>query len=163
LPISFLIISKKRGKEMKKLGFLALLVGSVLTLSACSGGEPETAESKNYETTNTTVKEATNDDKSTAGVIAEKVLTDHYGLSDAKVDVTSDNFKVTQMPDDVNANDGTIYKNVYSVIGDFDNQGEKQTFDMTYSLKNETGFSVIYFYTPYDESKTINTPLKSEQ
>ena len=148
---------------MKKYGTILVILSSVLILGACGSSESKTKESKNYETTNTTVKEAADDDKALAGVIAEKVLTDHYGLSDVKVDVTKETFNVTQMPDDENATDGTVYKNVYSTIGDFDTQGESYQFDLTYSLKNENDFSVIYFYTPFDESKTINTPLKSEQ
>ncbi|MFZ8765677.1 hypothetical protein [Enterococcus diestrammenae] len=135
---------------MKKFGMSLLVLSSILVLGACGSSE-ESAENTE------------NDSKATAGVIAEKVLKEHYGLSDAKVDVTDDDFKVNQMPDDENADDGTEYKNVYSTIGDFENKGESYSFDMTYSLKDDDSFSVIYFYTPFDDSKTIDTPLKSEQ
>lgn len=135
---------------MKKFGMALLVLSSVLVLGACGSSE-ESAENTE------------NDSKATAGVIAEKVLKEHYGLSDAKVDVTDDDFKVNQMPDDENADDGTVYKNVYGVIGNFENEDEDYTFDMTYSLKDDDSFSVVYFYTPFDDTKTINTPLKSEQ
>lgn len=144
---------------MKKFGMLTLIASSLLVFGACGSSTGD--DTKN--TANSEVKEAGTDDKATAGVIAEKVLTERYSLSDAKVDVTADTFKVTQMPDDENADDGTVYKNVYSTIGDFENKGESYSFDMTYSLKDDDSFSVIYFYTPFDDSKTIDTPLKSEQ
>ena len=140
-----------------------LMAAFVFSACGSGSGSDTSSDSKDYSSSNSEVKEAKSDDKATAGVIAEKVLSDHYRLSSAAVNVTDDNFKVTQMPDDENAEDGTVYKNVYSVIGSFDNKGANYSFDMTYSLKDDSNFSVIYFYTPYDDSKTINTPLKSEQ
>lgn len=144
---------------MKKFLVLGLLVFS---LTACSNAG-ETAESKNYDEVNTEVKETDDTENSRATAIVENVLKEHYMIDDFEVNFTNDSFKVIQMPDDKNAETGEEYKNLYSAIGDYTYQEKTYQFVALYSLKDESDYSVLYFYTPLDEEKSISVPLESEK
>ncbi|WP_071131541.1 hypothetical protein [Enterococcus timonensis] len=144
---------------MKKFLVLGLLVFS---LTACSNAG-ETAESKNYDEENTEAKETDDTENSRATAIVENVLEEHYMIDDFEVNFTNDSFKVIQMPDDKNAETGEEYKNLYSAIGDYTYQEKTYQFVALYSLKDESDYSVLYFYTPLDEEKSISVPLESEK
>lgn len=132
----------------------------LLFLTGC-GSEPK--EERSFDTPNTEVKETNNYIRAEASVIADKVLKERYKIDNYKIHATDESFKVMQMPDDKNANSGEVYMNLYSVIGNFTYQDKIYDFTMLYSMKNESDYSVPYFYTNLDDSKTINTPLESEK
>jgi len=146
---------------MKKIVIGLLL--TILFLSACGNSE-STEESRTYKEANTAVKETNDDEKSEASIIVEKVLKDHYMIDNFEVNFTDDSFKVYRMPDDKNIETGEEYKNVYSAIGNFTYQDKIYNFDMVYSFTDKDSYKVLYFNTPFDESKnTIDTPLESDK
>lgn len=146
---------------MKKIVIGLLL--TILFLSACGNSE-STEESRTYKEANTAVKETNDEEKSEASVIVEKVLKEHYMIDNFKVNFTDDSFKVYRMPDDKNTETGEEYKNVYSAIGNFTYQDKVYNFDMVYSFTDKDSYKVLYFNTPFDESKnTIDTPLDSDK
>lgn len=146
---------------MKKIVIGLLL--TILFLSACGNSE-STEESRTYKEANTAVKETNDEEKSEASVIVEKVLKEHYMIDNFKVNFTDDSFKVYRMPDDKNTETGEEYKNVYSAIGNFTYQDKVYNFDMVYSFTDKDSYKVLYFNTPFDESKnTIDTPLESDK
>lgn len=148
---------------MKKV-VLGIALLTSLTLVGCSSGDSNQSESsRDYTQSNTQVKETGNEEKSEASIIVEKVLKDHYKIDNFKVNFMDKDFKVNQMPDDKNSDTGEVYKNLYNVIGTFTYQDKKYEFDALYSLKNEKDFSVIHFYTKFDETKTIDIPLESDK
>ena len=85
-------------------------------------------------------------------------------IDNFEVNFTDDSFKVYRMPDDKNTETGEEYKNVYSAIGNFTYQDKIYNFDMVYSFTDKDSYKVLYFNTPFDESKnTIDTPLESDK
>lgn len=146
---------------MKKLAVGLLL--SILFLGAC-GSTSSTEDSRNYSESNSEVKDTNDEEKSEASIIVEKVLKEHYMIDNFEVNFTDDSFKLHRMPDDKNTETGEEYKNVYSAIGNFTYQDKIYNFDMVYSFTDKDSYKVLYFNTPFDESKnTINTPLESDK
>ncbi|WP_315307334.1 hypothetical protein [Enterococcus devriesei] len=140
-----------------KLGFVSVLL--FLILGACSTSEKE--EPKNYESTNSTIKETDTDQKAEFATIAEKHIKEVYSIDNFKIDLKS--IKVNQFPDDKNAETGEIYKNILNGIGDFTWQDKQYNFSLIYSKKDDTNYSVLYLHSNLDSTKGIDTPLESDK
>ncbi|SDN92035.1 hypothetical protein SAMN04487774_11372 [Enterococcus faecalis] len=149
---------------MKKyLFFVSLVVFCFSFLVGC--GEPE--KPRDYETTNDSVIEGdkiTNDEKATAWTYSEIQINKLFGLDNAKVDGTADDFKVVRLPDDQSPDGKIVYKNVYSVIGYFTYQEKRYRFSMMYSLIDADNYRVLTLNSQdFDHGlKVINVPLKSD-
>ncbi|MGM8140071.1 hypothetical protein [Enterococcus italicus] len=141
---------------MKKLFIISSLL---LVLVGCSSKASD-IESRNYDETNSTYKDTDNTEKSEAITIAKKVLKEHYSIDNFKIDTSNKKFKVNRAPDNKNTVTGEVYKNFYSASGDFSYQDKIYQFDMLYSMKKDDKFSVVYFKTNLDDSKTISSELE---
>ena len=142
--------------KMKKL----LVISSLLLVLVGCSSKASNVESRNYDETNSTYKETDNAEKSEAITIAKKVLKEHYSIDNFKIDSSNKKFKVNRAPDNKNTVTGEVYKNFYSASGDFSYQDKIYQFDMLYSMKKDDKFSVVYFKTNLDDSKTISSELE---
>ncbi|MEJ4918872.1 hypothetical protein SKA40_14805, partial [Enterococcus faecium] len=115
-----------------KFGIIGLL--AVTVMGGCGLSTAETKESKNYSETNSTIKEVDSDQTAEFATIAEKHIKEIYSIDNLKMDLKS--IKVTQFPDDKNAETGEEYKNVYNGTGDFTWQDKKYNFSLIYSKKD---------------------------
>lgn len=107
-----------------KFGIIGSLAATVM--GGCGSSTAETKESKNYSETNSTIKEVDSDQTAEFATIAEKHIKEIYSIDNLKMDLKS--IKVTQFPDDKNAETGEEYKNIYNGIGDFTWQDKKYNF-----------------------------------
>ncbi|EMF0283857.1 hypothetical protein KGD00_000274 [Enterococcus hirae] len=142
-----------------KFGIIGLL--SITIMGGCGSSTAETKESKNYSETNSTIKEVGSDQTAEFATIAEKHIKEIYSIDNLKMDLKS--IKVTQFPDDKNAETGEEYKNVYNGTGDFTWQDKKYNFSLIYSKKDATNYTVLYLYSNLDTNKGVDTPLVSDQ
>ncbi|GMC10434.1 hypothetical protein K5E_25730 [Enterococcus thailandicus] len=144
-------------KKVVKVVFVGML--ALLFLTAC--GSSEEKEEKNYESTNSSIKEVDTNQTAEFATIAEKHIKEIYGIDDLKMDLQS--IKVTQFPDDKNAETGEEYKNVFNGTGDFTWNNQEYNFSLIYSKKDATNYIVLYLYSNLDTNKGIDTPLESDQ
>ncbi|MDK4352452.1 hypothetical protein M4I17_08520 [Enterococcus thailandicus] len=144
-------------KKVVKVVFVGML--ALLFLTAC--GSSEEKEEKNYASTNSSIKEVDTNQTAEFATIAEKHIKEIYGINDLKMDLQS--IKVTQFPDDKNAETGEEYKNVFNGTGDFTWNNQEYNFSLIYSKKDATNYTVLYLYSNLDTNKGIDTPLESDQ
>ncbi len=144
---------------MKKIKLSLVSVLLIIFLGACS--TPEKEETKDYNSTNSTIQETGNSEKAEFAAIAEKHIKESYSIDNYKVDLKS--IKVNRFPDDKNAETGEVYKNILNGIGDFTWQDQQYNFSLIYSKKDETNYSVLYLYSNLDPNKGIDTPLESDK
>lgn len=144
-------------KKVVKVVFVGML--ALLFLAGC--GSSEEKEEKNYESTNSSIKGVDTNQTAEFATIAEKHIKEIYGIDDLKMDLQS--IKVTQFPDDKNAETGEEYKNVFNGTGDFTWNNQTYNFSLIYSKKDATNYTVLYLYSNLDTNKGIDTPLESDQ
>lgn len=144
-------------KKVVKVFFVGML--ALLFLTAC--GSSKEKEEKNYESTNSSIKEADTKQIAEFATIAETQIKRIYAIDNFKMDLQS--VKVNQFPDDKNTETGEIYKNVYNGTGEFTWQDKVYSYSLIYSKKDTTKYSVLYLYSNLDTSKGIDIPLESDQ
>ncbi|WP_375178772.1 hypothetical protein [Enterococcus rotai] len=122
-----------------------------------------TEKERDFNQTNTEVKEGSNEEIAELSVISENQIKKLYGIDNIKINYTTKDFKVFRMPDDKNAETGEVYKNVYSGIGDFTWQDKIYHFSILYSMVDDSKYNVLSLTSQYDTDKIINVPLESDK
>lgn len=144
------------------LGLIAIII-IIVTMIFSTPNSKNNSEKQDYTQSNTEVKDAKEEKTKISVEVADKSIKQIYSIDNFIIKDTDSSFKVTRLPDDKNSETGEIYKNVYSVRGEYTWQDKIYHFTMLYSQKNAKESSVLLFTSNIDDSKTINVPLESDK